>query len=294
MGKIDSSLAELSANLFGESIQFNTLCSLENECQSKIYSFKGKQHVFLYFSSVKQTSYTINVEKNSQISLYSCFSSDSQSEVYINCDENSLCEHYILQLETSSQLITVKQSANSSYNARIFQLNGKQDAIEMYIDKSGENANTYLSGVFFPAENEKYSINTKVTHNKQNCETIELFRGIAEENGKGSFSGLIYVAKGAQKTSAKQQNRNILLSKDAQIHSEPQLEIYADDVVCNHGSSTGQIDEEALWYMQARGIDKITATKLLVSGFANDVLQQISNESLRTHIANYINEKLQK
>ncbi|MBQ4214792.1 MAG: SufD family Fe-S cluster assembly protein [Bacteroidales bacterium] len=245
---------------------------------------EGKKRVCLCFLDMRSFSYVVHVAKTADIMLYTCYENESSSDVHISCDENSVCEQMVLQMESSKQNIFVCQGRNSTYRGGYFQLSGKQDTIRLFIDKDGENANTDLFGVFFPVSDNEYSIETRVNHNSPLCETEELFRGIADDSASGTFSGLVYVAKGAQKTTARQQNRNILLSNNARIHSEPQLEIYADDVVCNHGSSTGQIDDEALWYMQARGVNKTTAMRLLVAGFAGDVLQKVTDENLRSKI----------
>lgn len=245
---------------------------------------EGKKRVCLCFLDMRSFSYVVHVAKTADITLYTCYENESSSDVHISCDENSVCEQMVLQMESSKQNIFVCQGRNSTYRGGYFQLSGKQDTIRLFIDKDSENANTDLFGVFFPVSDNEYSIETRVNHNSPLCETEELFRGIADDSASGTFSGLVYVAKGAQKTTARQQNRNILLSNNARIHSEPQLEIYADDVVCNHGSSTGQIDDEALWYMQSRGINKTTAMRLLVAGFAGDVLQKVTNENLRSKI----------
>ena len=245
---------------------------------------EGKKRVCLCFLDMRSFSYVVHVAKTADITLYTCYENESSSDVHISCDENSVCEQMVLQMESSKQNIFVCQGRNSTYRGGYFQLSGKQDTIRLFIDKDGENANTDLFGVFFPVSDNEYSIETRVNHNSPLCETEELFRGIADDSASGTFSGLVYVAKGAQKTTARQQNRNILLSNNARIHSEPQLEIYADDVVCNHGSSTGQIDDEALWYMQSRGINKTTAMRLLVAGFAGDVLQKVTDENLRSKI----------
>ena len=298
MGKVNPYHQELLSKHFADSIQFDSWYMLNNgkingESTNTI-SLTGNVTACICFADTLPMSYIVNVEKNSQVSLYFCYAENANSELHINCLEDSICRHVIMQVSNSSQNIYVLQRKNSVYNAQIFQLGGNNDAIGLHVRKDAENANTHLSGVFFPKDKEKYSIYTKVTHKKPNCETQELFRGIADNMGSGSFSGLIYVAQDAQKTTAHQQNRNILLSPNAHIHSEPQLEIYADDVICNHGSSTGQIDEEALWYMQARGINKATALHMLVSGFANDVLDLIENDSLRGVVSKKISEKLAK
>ncbi len=270
------------------STSFDAIHRIEGNVGS--LSFSGTQRVCLCFSG--KSTLEITVEQNSQVAIYTCFEQYAESELTISCKENAQCTNYIVQRIDSLQKLVVKQESYSTYTSGMFQLAGQKDSIELLVEKNGNQANTNLYGVFFPSKQESYSIATRVNHQTANCETEELFRGIADEEGTGSFYGLVYVARDAQKTLAKQQNRNMLLSKTAHIHSEPQLEIYADDVVCTHGSSTGQIDAEALWYMQARGINRQMATKLLVAGFANDVLQKIADENLQEHISQQIAQKL--
>lgn len=294
---VNPRVQEIIAECFPEKLSFDAVYAFSDgkiNGSANSIVLEGKKRVCLCFLDVRAFSYVVHIAKNAEISLYTCYETESASDVHISCDENSFCEQMVLQMTTSKQNIIVCQARNSTYRGGYFQLLGKQNGIRLFIDKDGENANTDLFGVFFPVENNEYSINTRVNHNSPLCETEELFRGIADDSASGAFSGLVYVAKGAQKTTARQQNRNILLSANARIHSEPQLEIYADDVVCNHGSSTGQVDEEALWYMQARGIDKVTAMHLLVTGFAGDVLQKISDEALRTKIEYFISKNLQR
>ena len=288
MGNIvNPRVQELISECFPKELSFDALYVFSdgkiNGSENSIV-LEGKKRVCLCFLDMRSFSYVVHVAKTADITLYTCYENESSSDVHISCDENSVCEQMVLQMESSKQNIFVCQGRNSTYRGGYFQLSGKQDTIRLFIDKDGENANTDLFGVFFPVSDNEYSIETRVNHNSPLCETEELFRGIADDSASGTFSGLVYVAKGAQKTTERQQNRNILLSNNARIHSEPQLEIYADDVVCNHGSSTGQIDDEALWYMQSRGINKTTAMRLLVAGFAGDVLQKVTDENLRSKI----------
>lgn len=288
MGNIvNPRVQELISECFPKELSFDALYVFSdgkiNGSENSIV-LEGKKRVCLCFLDMRSFSYVVHVAKTADITLYTCYENESSSDVHISCDENSVCEQMVLQMESSKQNIFVCQGRNSTYRGGYFQLSGKQDTIRLFIDKDGENANTDLFGMFFPVSDNEYSIETRVNHNSPLCETEELFRGIADDSASGTFSGLVYVAKGAQKTTARQQNRNILLSNNTRIHSEPQLEIYADDVVCNHGSSTGQIDDEALWYMQSRGINKTTAMRLLVAGFAGDVLQKVTDENLRSKI----------
>ena len=111
---------------------------------------------------------------------------------------------------------------------------------------------------------------------------------------KGVFNGKIYVRPHAQKTNAFQSNRNILLSDTATINTKPQLEIWADDVKCSHGCTTGQLDTEALFYLQSRGIPKTTAKAMLLYAFAGEVLETVKDEGLKTYLDNLVSEKLHK
>ncbi|MFD2203570.1 Fe-S cluster assembly protein SufD [Shivajiella indica] len=133
---------------------------------------------------------------------------------------------------------------------------------------------------------------TNVDHTKPHAESNELYKGILADRSRGVFNGKIFVRQDAQKTNAFQQNNNILLSEDATINTKPQLEIWADDVKCSHGCTTGQLDEEALFYLQARGIGKVQAKGLLLYAFAGEVLEKISDETFKVYIDNLIQERL--
>lgn len=133
---------------------------------------------------------------------------------------------------------------------------------------------------------------TNVDHTKPHAESNELYKGILADNSRAVFNGKIFVRQDAQKTNAFQQNNNILLSENATINTKPQLEIWADDVKCSHGCTTGQLDEEALFYLQARGIGKLQAKGLLLYAFAGEVLEHIADESFRKHIDALVQKRL--
>jgi Fe-S cluster assembly protein SufD len=245
---------------------------------------------------------TITIESGAKINIteitvsLSNENSVSNNITSILCRENAECEYTSIQKlhanVSAVQSVLISQEKNSLVTYNSFPLSGSYIRSNVRIQKQGEQANTNLFGLFFPSKNEQFETYTWVNHNKPNCETNELFKGLANENGYGVFSGMIYVARDAQKTLAKQSNKNILLSETAKIHSKPQLEIYADDVSCNHGSTTGQINRDALWYMQARGIAPKDAIKLMLDGFISDVVEKISNEGVRDLINTSIKEKL--
>ena len=131
---------------------------------------------------------------------------------------------------------------------------------------------------------------TVINHNKPNSNSRQLFKYILNKSSEGVFNGLVTVQPDAQKTDSQQTNKNILLSKKALMNSNPQLEIYADDVKCSHGSATGELDDDAIFYLRSRGIDLMTAKSLLIEGFAKEVIDKIKIDSVKEKL----NVELQK
>lgn len=157
---------------------------------------------------------------------------------------------------------------------------------------NGEHAVCNMFGIFLPSTGETIDNHTLVDHRIPNCQSNELYKGVAAGKGTGVFNGKIFVRKDAQKTNAFQSNKNLLLSDDSAIFTKPQLEIYADDVKCSHGSSTGQLDEKALFYLQTRGIGLESARKLLVTAFAHEVLNELGNDRVKEYLEQAIETKL--
>lgn len=149
---------------------------------------------------------------------------------------------------------------------------------------AAQNCEAHLNGLFTTKNNQLVDNHTLMDHQMPNCESNELYKGIITDKSTGVFNGKIYVRKDAQKTNAYQSSKNILLSDDATINTKPQLEIYADDVKCSHGTSTGKIDEVAVFYLNARGIGRESAKKLLLNAFAQEVINKIEVEELKDKI----------
>jgi Fe-S cluster assembly protein SufD len=156
----------------------------------------------------------------------------------------------------------------------------------------GSNSEGNMYGIYLLNGKTHVDNHTNVDHTIPHAESNELYKGILADQSRGVFNGKIFVRQDAQKTNAFQQNNNILLSEDAIVNTKPQLEIWADDVKCSHGCTVGQLDEEALFYLQARGIDKIQAKGLLLYAFAGEVLEKIEEESFYKHCISLIQERL--
>lgn len=178
------------------------------------------------------------------------------------------------------------------YNHTTVTLSGQVVRNNHNVVLSGEQCEVHLHGLFSAKASQLIDNHTLVDHQVPNCESTELYKGIANDKSTGVFNGKIYVRKDAQKTNAYQSSKNILLSDDATIDTKPQLEIYANDVKCSHGTSTGKIDEEAMFYLKARGIGKESAKKMLLSSFAQEVINKIETDSLRDKVTRLFESKL--
>ncbi|WP_317898791.1 Fe-S cluster assembly protein SufD [Aurantibacillus circumpalustris] len=178
----------------------------------------------------------------------------------------------------------VKVERSAHYDNTTVTLSGQLVRNNHNVVLSGENSEAHLNGLFSSKGTQLVDNHTLMDHQVPHCESNELYKGIINDKSTGVFNGKIFVRKDAQKTNAYQSSKNILLSDDATINTKPQLEIYADDVKCSHGTSTGKIDESAMFYLNARGIGKESARKLLLGSFALEVINKIEVDSLREKI----------
>ena len=156
------------------------------------------------------------------------------------------------------------------------------------VNLASSGASSMVNGLCIAKDHQHLDQHIIINHLKENCNSNQLFKYILSDTSAGVFNGRVIVNEGAQKTNAQQTTRNLLLNDKATAHSNPQLEIYADDVKCTHGSTTGQLDENAIFYLRSRGVDLRTAQLLLISGFAKEVMETITNINIDT----YIDEKL--
>jgi Fe-S cluster assembly protein SufD len=147
-----------------------------------------------------------------------------------------------------------------------------------------EGAETSVDGLYMVESDQHTDTHSVIDHQQPHCNSHQLYKGILDGNGRAVFNGKIFVREGAQKTDARQTNKNLLLSDKARVDTKPQLEIYADDVKCAHGAAVGQIDPEELFYLETRGIDPELGRNLLTYGFAEEVIARIKIESIRSEL----------
>ena len=202
-------------------------------------------------------------------------------ELHISAGEHKHLLIHHVAAETSQWRIT--QEADSVLTVHLFCLESDADLandILLDIEQVGEHAETYIYGLGILTGRQQIKVHTHVKHSMPNGRSDQLLKFAVKDEAQGAFIGELIVAPHAQHTEAMQTNRNVLLSPSATMHTQPQLEIYADDVKCSHGATTGQIDESALFYMQQRGIAPDEARRLLLAAFFHDVLQTLDEPAL--------------
>lgn len=220
--------------------------------------------------------------------------SNTVTEIVVN--EGAKLNYIKIQEGNASSVLVnttqIQQNKNSLCNTFTYCLGGHIVRNDLNMVLTGQNCEAHLYGLYLTNQNEHCDNHTFVDHASPNCYSNELYKGIMGGKSNGVFNGKIMVREDAQKTNAFQSNKNILLSDEAKMNSKPQLEIFADDVKCSHGATTGQLDEEAIFYMQSRGIGKEEAKILLTQAFAMEVLEQIPIEEMRDFLAQKIRRKL--
>jgi len=186
----------------------------------------------------------------------------------------------------------VDQHAESRYRSWEIISGGRLVRRELHLGLNAPGAGCDLNALYMGRGRQRYDLRTRVNHNAPGCETRELYKGILDEKSRGVFDGLIRVAPDSQQTSAHQSNRNLLLSDDAVVNSIPRLEIYADDVKCSHGSTTGQLEDEQLFYLRTRGFSLQEARTYLALAFAREVIETIPVPALREELAAVVTQTL--
>ncbi len=209
---------------------------------------------------------------------------------------NSHLHYYRIQNEGKNYIeasnIETDIQKDSTFSTVLISLSGDMIRNNLSLNILGSNSEGNMYGLYLLNGKSHVDNHTNVDHTVAHAESNELYKGILADQSRGVFNGKIFVRQDAQKTNAFQQNNNILLSEDAVINTKPQLEIWADDVKCSHGCTTGQLDEEALFYLQARGIGKTQAKGLLLYAFAGEVLEHIGDEAFKTYCTKLVEERL--
>ena len=244
----------------------------------------------------------IVAEAGSQVKIVVCDVTLSASSILYNtvseifAGEDALVDVYSIQnlnnQSTSINSAFCRQQRNSNLVTGIVSLHGGLIRNNLKVTFSGEHAEANVNGISFTDKKQHVDNNTLIEHSSPNCLSNQIYKNILDDESTGAFAGRIHVARDAQQTNAFQRNNNVLLSDKARMQTKPQLIIDADDVKCSHGATVGQINEEALFFLRARGIGEKDARMMLMNAFAHEVILKINLEPLRDRIDELIEKRL--
>jgi Fe-S cluster assembly protein SufD len=213
----------------------------------------------------------------------------------ITVEENAHVHWDKIQLESDANFLmnedNVHIASNGNFTINTLTIDGGWVRNALNITLDGQNIEANLNGFYMPRRKQFVDNHTRVDHRKPHCNSNELYKGVLNDQSTGVFNGKVYVQIDAQKTNAFQSCANILLSDDATMNTKPELEIYADDVKCSHGTTTGQLDEEALFYLKSRGLGEDNARRLLTSAFIGDVISKIDNDAVREYVIDQLTQR---
>tara|TARA_B100000029_G_scaffold498428_1_gene567264 strand:+ start:19 stop:1266 length:1248 start_codon:yes stop_codon:yes gene_type:complete len=276
--------------------------SLEVE---KNYKFKKVLVIYNFFkkdakNKILNSKNKIKLNENSELHVIEYNINDSNSKFINNVYENIILEknskfkNIFIQRNRSDgffhKFIKNKLFLNSDYTNLIFSSGLKFNKLDIECDLIEENSRCNILSALFLKKNEHQEIKTLVNHLAPNCKSNQKVKNVLSSESKGVYQGKIYVKDIAQKTNAYQLSKALLLNDNAEFNSKPELEIYADDVKCSHGTSSGNIDQDSLHYLMTRGINRNDSTKLLIKGFLSDVIEFIKSLSIK----NFIESELEK
>jgi len=263
---------------------------------TKNYKLKKPLVIYNYFSEdlknkILNNKNSIKLNKGSELVLVDYYNDYTQSNFIkntidtVSLGENAILTNILIQNSKSNghfyKYIKGSLDGNSNYENYILSSGLKLNKIEIDVSLNKDNSSCGIYSALNLLEDQHQEIKTRINHNSPNCKSYQKIKNVLNDKSKGVYQGKIFVEKVAQKTDAYQLSKALIVSDDAEFDAKPELEIYADDVKCSHGSTSGSIDSDAVHYLMTRGIPEKEAVKLLINGFLNEVLEKITNSELK-------------
>ena len=269
------------------------------------YKFKKVVIIYNFFSeSVKNQIINkknkILVKKNSELHLidYTINKSKFVCNNYeeITLEENSILKNISLQKDKSDgyfhKFSKNKLNKGSKYNQLLFSSGLKFNKLDLEADLLGEDTECNIQAGLYLNKNQHQEIKTRINHLAPNSRSYQKIKNVLNSNAKGVYQGKIYVKDTAQKTDAYQLSKALLLNDDTEFNSKPELEIYADDVKCSHGSTSGNVEEDSLYYLMTRGLSRKESLRLLINGFLNDIVDAIKSNTIKDFISSNLEKQI--
>ena len=263
------------------------------------YKFKKVLIIYNLFTkdlkeNILNSRNKIKIGKNSELHVIDFIANDSKYKFMNNVYENIILEsnavyrNICIQNDKSEgyfhKFSKNKLSSRSKYSAFIFPSGLKFNKLDLEFNLEGENSECNLQSASFLNKSDHQEIKTKINHLAPSCKSYQRVKNVLSSEGKGVFQGKVYVKDIAQKTNAYQLGKALMLSDDSEFDSKPELEIYADDVKCSHGSTSGSVDEDSIYYLMTRGLSRKESIRLLINGFLNEVVDMIKSNSVRKFV----------
>ena len=295
-------------NNIDEQLADNSLINLNNALSNKSYkllvkkNYQIKKPLIIYHTTYNElTSQNINLkinfelEENSSLKLIDLVK-DKGNKNFINIfynfslEKNSILKNYkIDQFENDNiryMFNNIKQSSNSVSETFYLSKGSTFSKNEIFCDLKGEHASAFVNGIFSLNKSKHHEIKAKINHLVENTKSYQLVKSVLENKSRSVYQGKIYVDSKAQKTDGYQLSKAILVDETTEFNAKPELEIYADDVKCSHGSASGSLDENSIFYLMSRGLSYKEARELLINGFLVEVINQITDEPIKKLIKN--------
>ena len=291
----------------------NSLINLNNAFSNKFCkiiikkNYSLKKPLVIYHSTNKNTQskntnsrIDFKLEENSCLRLIDIFKDNSEKNflnIYYNfeLDKSSILKNYKIDKSINNNVKysynNVKQEANSISETFILSSGSKFFKNEINCDLLGQHSSAFVNGIFDLDDENHHEIKSNINHLVENTKSYQLVKSVLEKKSKAVYQGKIFVSSEAQKTDGYQLSNAILLSENSEFNAKPELEIYADDVKCSHGSSSGSLDENSIFYLMSRGLNYKEAKKLLINGFLLDVIEKITDEEIKNLIKNLLGVK---
>ncbi len=288
----------------------NSLLSLNNSFSNKIHSilvkknYSFKKPLIIYQITNEKVSKTninfqlnLDLEENSSIKIIN-ISDDNSEKNFINnlfnfnLGKNAILKNYKIDKKSNTNIkydySNITQKENSISETFIFSSGSDYIKNEVSCNLEGQYSSAFINGIHLLSKNKHHEIRTNTNHSYENTKSYQLIKSVIDDSSKSVYQGKIYVDSNAQKTDGYQLSKAVLLNEQAEFNAKPELEIYADDVKCSHGSASGSLDENSIFYLMSRGLDQKTAKELLISGFLLDVVEKITDEEIKKLIKKMI------
>ena len=273
------------------------------------YSFNKPLVIYNFFdkfsvNKIVNSKVFIEVGKQSKLNLIEYYNSENNIKYFHN-----VVHHYSIQRDAILKKFSINNNSKNSYNYHLtksknhtnsifenflFSLSPKLIKNDIQCDLLGPFSSCFINSAILLNEDQHHELKTDVNHIQENCKSSQLVKSVLFDGSNGTYQGKIFVDKNAQKTNGYQLSKALILSDKSEFNSKPELEIYADDVKCSHGSTSGNIDENSLFYLMSRGISKDEANKMIIRGFLNESIETITEDSVKSLVFKLFNERLKK